>query len=333
MWHAEEEQRSSRPKISLPFGAGRFWAATASFVLGVVHRLRRRPHFLSRSKIVTANVLIIYRRLSSIIITLGLLLAGLSSYATGKTHSVIYVTAKSAVVVDARTNKILYAKNINLHIPPASCAKIMTALLVLEKIELDKLITVSKRAASIEPSKAGLRWGSQYRSADLLAACLMSSANDASIALAEEICGSESEFVKLMNEKAKKIGMENTRFANATGLPSKKIEQYSTVYDLARMMRYALNKPQIVELMNKKEKFISGSDGRKIYLRNHNKMLWKKPKSIIGKTGYTIKSRHCFTGAAGSGSRQKVVFAILSSRRLWQDISILVNHGLYLKGE
>lgn len=272
------------------------------------------------------------RYLSIIIIILGLLL-GISSYATGKTTSVIYVTAKSAVVVDARTNKILYAKNINLHIPPASCAKIMTALVVLEKIELDKLITVSKRAANIEPSKAGLRRGSQYRSADLLAACLMSSANDASIALAEEVCGSESEFVKLMNEKAKKIGMGNTRFANATGLPSKKIEQYSTVYDLARLMRYALNKPQIVELMNKKEKFISGSDDRKIYLRNHNKMLWKKPKSIIGKTGYTIKSKHCFTGAAGSGGRQKVVFALLSSRKPWQDISILVDHGLYLKGE
>ncbi|MDP1854300.1 MAG: D-alanyl-D-alanine carboxypeptidase family protein [Candidatus Omnitrophota bacterium] len=258
-----------------------------------------------------------------------LLLIAAASNAVSKGSGSIYISAKSAIIIDARTKKILYAKNTNLRIPPASTAKVMTALLVLEKINLDKMITVSKKAADVEPSKAGLKRGVQYRAGDLLAACLMASSNDASIALAEEVAGSESEFVKLMNEKAEKSGMKNTCFVNATGLPSKKIKQYSTVFDLAQMMRHALSEPKIVELMNTKEKVITGANGKKIRLRNHNKMLWKKPKAVIGKTGYTMKSRHCFTGAAFSGGRRKIIFAVLSSRKLWQDLSILVNYGLY----
>lgn len=272
----------------------------------------------------------------SIIILSGVLFLGVNSYAARQNSKVIYISAKSAIVIDARTDKILYAKNTGLHIPPASCAKVMTALVVLDNLDLDKMMTVSRKAENIEPSKAGLKAGVQYEARDLLAACLMSSSNDASIALAEAVAGSESAFVKLMNDKAKKIGMKNTCFVNATGLPihlkkgPKKIEQYSTAYDLAQMIRYALNEPLIVELMNTKEKNIKGNNGIEIHLRNHNKMLWRRPKSIIGKTGYTVKSKHCFTGAANSNGR-KIVFAILSSKKPWQDISILVNYGLYAK--
>lgn len=270
------------------------------------------------------NSLIITTIISGLILVLSV-----SVYSTPKTSRIIYITAKSAMVVNERTNKILYAKNQDLRVCPASTAKMMTALIILEKLSLDKIITVSKRSANIEPSRAGLRQGIQYRAGDLLAACLMSSSNDAALALAEGLCGLEDEFVKLMNKKAKKIGMKNTHFANSTGLPSERKEQYSTAYDLGRLIRYALGKPLIAKLLNTKEKFIKGSDGREIRLANHNKMLWKRPNSIIGKTGYTKKSRHCFVGATTFDRNKRIIFAILSAEKPWQDISIMVNHGLY----
>lgn len=244
---------------------------------------------------------------------------------------IISLSAKSAIAIDSRTGKVLYAKNNNLRIPPASTTKLMTAVIIVESLNLNKAILASKKSANVEPSKAGLLYGVEYKAEDLLSACLMSSSNDAAIALAEGLCGSEQEFVKLMNKKAKKIGMKNTVFANSTGLPVKNMKQYSTVYDLTKLMRYALKKPLIVELLRTKEKSIKGSDGRKLYLRNHNKMLWRRPNTIIGKTGYTLKSRHCFVGATVSG-KKRIVFAILSAKKPWDDISVLVNHGLRCNG-
>lgn len=241
------------------------------------------------------------------------------------------LSAKAAVVLDVKSKKVIYAKNIGLTIPPASTTKLMTALLVLENLGLDKMITVSKRAAGMPPSRAGLRAGAQYRARDLFSACLISSSNDAACALAEAVSGSEIEFARLMNKRAKEIGMKNTYFANASGLPEKNTAQYSTVYDLAILMRYILSKPAIIEELGAKKKTISGSDGGKIYLVNHNKMLWRKNNGTIGKTGYTRRSRHCFAGAAGYNHKKSIVFAMLSSRNLWQDLGILVNHGLYLK--
>lgn len=239
-----------------------------------------------------------------------------------------YVTAESAIVLKFANNRVLYSKNVDFSIPPASTTKLMTAVIVLENADLEKFVPVSSNAANKEASKLWLKPKVKYKIKDLLAACLMSSANDATAVLAEAISGSEEEFVKLMNKKAKAIGMKNTCFANSTGLPSKGLKQYSNVYDLSQLMRYALAKPLISDLLKTKEKYISGSDGRKLRLLNHNKMLWRRPGYIIGKTGYTIKSRHCFVGTAAS-DEAKIIFAVLSSKKPWQDLTILVNYGLY----
>ena len=148
--------------------------------------------------------------------------------------TIVNITAKSAIVMDLRRNKILYEKDANLRLAPASTTKIMTAVIVLEHGGLDRVLTVSRKASNIEPSKLGLKRNIQYKTEDLLAAVVMSSSNDAAIVLAEGIAGTEEEFVVLMNIKAKALGMENTRFANSTGLPSKKEEQYSSAYEIGR---------------------------------------------------------------------------------------------------
>lgn len=259
-----------------------------------------------------------------------LLIVKAKGYFQHQYSSIVNITAKSAIVMDLRRDKILYEKDANARLLPASTVKIMTAVIVLEQGDLNRILTVSRKAGNVEPSKLGLKRNARYKTEDLLAAIVMSSSNDAAIVLAEGIAGTEEGFAALMNKKAKELGMRDTRFANSTGLPSGKEEQYCSAYDLARLMRYALTKEKIVELLNAKERFITGSDHRRLRLRNHNKMLWRKPESIIGKTGYTIKARHCFLGAVYR-KRGGIVFAILSSRAPWKDMSILVNHGLHVR--
>lgn len=233
-----------------------------------------------------------------------------------------YLTAASAIIVRTGDGAILYGKNHSLKLLPASTTKVMTALIVLGGFSLDKGVIISAKAVNVEPTKAGLSKGASYAIRDLLKACLLSSANDAAVAIAEGIAGSEREFAVLMNKKARELGLKDTLFVNATGLPDTQ-KPYSTAYDLALLMQAAAKNPIFVKIMNLKEAVITGSDGKTIELRNHNKMLWRKP-GVIGKTGYTFKARHCYVGLDFSAA-PAVVFAILYSRKPWEDIKRLLN--------
>lgn len=237
------------------------------------------------------------------------------------------LTARAAVVLHAGNGGILYGKNPHLRLPPASTTKVMTALVVIERLPLDRPVTVSKRAWGAAPSKAGLVPGASYRVEDLLTALLVSSSNDAAVALAEAVSGSEWRFVALMNEKAKKLGMKNTRFVNASGLPDKKLKQYTTAYDLALLMRQAVKNRWIDKAMAVTETSITGSDGSTLKLRAHNKMLWKTPGYVKGKTGWTYASRHTFVGT-NYEPKKKILFAMLHSKEPWVDIKKLANFGL-----
>ncbi|MCM8762976.1 MAG: D-alanyl-D-alanine carboxypeptidase, partial [Candidatus Omnitrophica bacterium] len=147
---------------------------------------------------------------------------------------------------------------------------------------------------------------------------------------AESIAGSEENFARLRNRKANALGMRYTHFVNASGLPDKKRRQYSTAYDLALLMRYALRNKIFDRIISTKSAVISGSDGKRIYLTNHNKLLKTQPKFIVGKTGYTLEAKHCFLGA-DYGVRKNIVFSILYSRNPWQDIKRLAVYGLRLE--
>lgn len=235
----------------------------------------------------------------------------------------IGLSAKSAIIMDKNREKVLYKKNPHLRMPVASTAKILTAIIVVERLNLKENVIVSKRAAGISPSKVYLTENAAYEVEDLLKALLMSSANDAGVALAEAVSGSEVEFVKLMNGRAKSLGARNSFFLNATGLPEGGKRQYSTVYDLALIMREALTYPQLEAIMKTKRAAINRKEGDKICIRNHNKFLWRKDNTLIGKTGYTRKARHCFLGIFYKG-RRKLIVAILGSRNVWPDLDYLM---------
>jgi len=241
-----------------------------------------------------------------------------------------WITARSFVVMDIDDGKVLYAKRPYLKLPAASTVKVMTAIIVLENSSLDKPVIVSQNAANAEPSKAYLGEGATYFTYDLLQALLISSANDAAVALAESVSGTEDNFAKLMNSKAKELGMMDTKFINASGLPGYRDRHYTTAYDLAILMRYASQNKTFDKILSMKASAIRGSDGRRIYLTNHNKLLKTHPNFVVGKTGYTLRAKHCFLGS-DKNCPKNIVFSILYSRNPWQDIKRIASYGLSLE--
>ncbi|MCG2711287.1 MAG: serine hydrolase [Candidatus Omnitrophica bacterium] len=242
--------------------------------------------------------------------------AGLSKQST-------LLTAKSAIVMDAQSGAVLFEKNPNLRLPAASTVKVLTAVMAADKLDFEMMLSISKRAAGIAPSKAYLSEKESYKVKDLVLCVLMSSANDAGVALAEAMAETEFKFSLLMNRQAKSWGAKNSFFLNATGLPEYKKKQYSTVYDLALFMRKCVEYPALTQMMKKKYVSIYGSDGKEIKLRNHNRFLWRDSNNLIGKTGYTRGAKHCFLGLFSKGNK-KFIVAIQGSRKPWDDLEYLI---------
>lgn len=235
----------------------------------------------------------------------------------------VSVTAESAILMSPLTKRIIYSKDPHSRLLPASTVKVMTALTVLKKSHLKKKAIVSKLASSMEPSKVYIKEDEVYFTEDLLKALLLNSGNDASVALAESVAGSEERFVDMMNDMAKAMGTQGTNFTNSNGLPAK--DQYSTAYDLALIVRTAIRDKRFVNIMKTKRSEIEEiKSSRRIKLKNHNRSLWKdKPYSIFGKTGYTKKARHCFAGYIEYSGWRRVIVVILKSKKIWSDLEAL----------
>jgi D-alanyl-D-alanine carboxypeptidase (penicillin-binding protein 5/6) len=233
-------------------------------------------------------------------------------------------SAAAALVMDAETGEALYEKNPHLPLPMASTTKVMTALLGVERLRPHELVEVSAYAASMAPSKIYLKPGELIRVDDLLQAILLKSANDASAALAEKVSGSEAAFARLMTRRARELGALNTHFENASGLPAD--DHYSTAYDLAIMLRYAMRRLDFAEIMQMRTASVESVAGRMWNIRNHNRLLWTFPGALGGKTGWTRASRHCYVGMVERGGRTLIV-SVLASSRLWDDIQELLQYG------
>ena len=251
-------------------------------------------------------------------------LRGWAAKNTGNGKMVI--SAKSVVLFDSTARKQLYGKDIDSRVFPASTLKVMTALLVLEKISLDKVVTVSRQATYPQPSKIDARPGEQYKVRSLLYAVLLKSANDASIALAEAVAGSEDNFVELMNERARQLGCKNTKFVNSNGLPNRNA-QYTTAYDMYLIFKEALKYPFFREAIQLRYKTIYSESGRKIGLTSHNDILFSKWKQkIYGKTGYTRSAKACFVGYAQKGGHDLIIAIFgCKNRCRWKEIKYIMS--------
>ena len=235
------------------------------------------------------------------------------------------VTCRSAIFSDSTKVVRLYGKSVHERVLPASTTKVMTALLAMEKLPLDKYVKVSKRSTYVEPSKLYLKEGERYKVKDLIHAILLNSSNDAAVVLAEAVAGSEKAFVKMMNQRAKKLGAQHTKFANSNGLPSNGQTQYTTAYDMYLIFRRALRHKFFKAVIKRKYKTIYSERGRKIFLKTHNKILskgWKR--NIYGKTGYTHAAKACFIGTLEKGQSTLIVGVFGCSKR-WDDIKHIIS--------
>lgn len=240
----------------------------------------------------------------------------------------IDIDAAAGAIAETKTGEILFAKNADKRYPPASTTKVMTAIVAIEHMGLEEEIIPGDGVLQVEPTVIELEPGVSYSLKDLILAILIKSANDAAVAIAEGVAGSEERFVDMMNLKAGLLGMEDTHFETATGLPTGVYDrQYTTAGDLVKMMRYAIRYGVILEALSQKENYISGSDGKEIYLKTHNRVLLRSDDAPWGKTGYTIEARRTFVGADPSFS-PRIVFSLLKSDDLWGDITEMKIRGI-----
>jgi len=232
------------------------------------------------------------------------------------------INSLSAVVLDAKTGMVLYAKNPQVQIPPASTVKLLTAMVVLDRLPLNKKVRISKNAEETPSGGPFLREGEVYTVEDLLNLMLIKSSNQAAVALAEAVSGSEENFALLMNIKAKSLGLQNSKFQTASGLPAS--DQYTTAYDLALLLYEALKYPKIAEIIQTPVKIITNEQGRTIIVKNTNHLLFDneyKEAIIGGKTGYTKLSKHCLVNVAKIKDRLVITSILGAPNResLWQD--------------
>jgi len=215
------------------------------------------------------------------------------------------LNALAAIVVEESTGRVLFARNADQKRSIASTTKIMTALVALENGNLEDTVTISKRAAAIGGSTAGMQAGEKYTLRELLYAMLMISANDAAIAVAEHVGGTVERFADMMNKKAKSIGAVNSNFVTPHGLDRE--NQYSTASDLAIITIEALKNPVFSQIVSTTNTSISGHN-----LYNTNELLGNYPGVDGVKTGYTGKAGRCLVTSARRGE-MRVISVVLGS--------------------
>ncbi|MDR3564091.1 MAG: D-alanyl-D-alanine carboxypeptidase [Negativicutes bacterium] len=235
------------------------------------------------------------------------------------------ISAKSAIVIEASTGKILYSKNADDRRYPASTTKMMTLILALEQGNLNDVVTASVNAANTEGSSLWLQAGERLKLQDMLYGMMLISGNDATVAVAEHIAGSVDAFARRMTEKAHAIGAVNTNFTNSSGLPD--VNHYSTAADLARIAAYGYKNPLFAKIVSTQHLTLpwQGKDhNRDLY--NENKLLWLYDGANGVKTGYTDAAGRCLVSGAKRGGLQ-LVAVVLDSDRMWDDSMKLLDFG------
>ena len=233
--------------------------------------------------------------------------------------------AKAMVLLDADSGTLLAAQNADARLPMASTTKIMTALVVLERLPLERVVTVPPEATGIEGSSVYLFAGEQITVKTLLYALLLSSANDAAVALAIEAAGTVADFAVLMNEKAAKLGLTDTHFCNPHGLHNE--AHYTTAKELALLTAHALENEHFARIVSTQRYTAgqNGTDATRLFL-NHNRLL-KSYKGALGvKTGYTKVAGRCLVSAA-EREGLRLVCVTLSCPNDWKEHTALLNWG------
>ena len=279
-----------------------------------------------------------------------------SNYTFAKEDLVLY--AKAAVLMDAQTGRVLYDKNSSEIMPMASTTKIMTCIVALENGNLDDVVTVSTYAAGMPKVHLGMQSEDQFYLKDLLYSLMLESHNDSAVAIAEHLAGSVEGFARMMNEKAKDLGCNDTYFITPNGLDATKTITYkdgtsevkthsTTARDLARIMSYCIMESPQKETFLKITRTASHSfqnvklkedgsvtNGSKSYsCNNHNAFLSMMDGALSGKTGFTGNAGYCYVGALERDGRTFVVSLLAcgwpnNKTYKWSDTKKLMGYGI-----
>lgn len=242
------------------------------------------------------------------------------------------ISAKSAILVDFNTGKVLYSKNENEPLAMASMTKVMSMLLIMEKIDdgslkYDDIVEISTDASSMGGSQIFLNPGDKYKVIDLLKGVAMASANDAVVALAEKTYGSKEHFIEAMNKKAESLGLKNTHFVNVHGLDEE--GHYSSAYDMSVMARELLKHEKILDFTRVYEEYLTKPDGSQIWLVNTNKLV-RFYDGVDGlKTGFTQNAGYCLT-ATGKKNNLRLISVVMGEESIEKrssDTVKLLNYG------
>lgn len=240
--------------------------------------------------------------------------------------------SKSAILIEASTGKILFEKNSDEQLAPASMTKIMSMLLIMEavesgKISLEDSVMISKNAASMGGSQIFLQEGDTYKVEELLKGIAIASGNDAVVAMAEKVGGSVGNFVNMMNEKAKELGLLNTHFVNPHGLDAE--DHYSSAKDMSIMARELISHEKILEFTSIYEDYLKKPDGSSTWLVNTNKLV-RFYNGVDGlKTGFTSTAGYCITTTAKRANMRliSVVMGVETGDKRSSDTTNLLNYG------
>ncbi|KQO17460.1 D-alanyl-D-alanine carboxypeptidase family protein [Paenibacillus sp. Leaf72] len=210
-------------------------------------------------------------------------------------------SARSAILMDADSGTIIYEKNSHDQLPPASITKIMTMLLIMEaladgKLKLTDKVQTSEYASSMGGSQIFLEPGEEMTVDDMIKGIALASGNDASVAMAEKLGGTEEQFVAMMNEKAKQLGLKETHFANCNGLPSK--DHYSSAHDIAVMSRELLKHTNITKYTGMYQDYLRKTSEKPFWLVNTNKLVRFYSGADGLKTGFTNEAKFCLSATA-----------------------------------
>lgn len=258
------------------------------------------------------------KRWLAVLLCAAMLLPG-ASFAEAKTED---VPAQAAYLVEANSGRVLYAKNENARLPMASTTKIMTALLAVESGRLRETVTVPAEAAGTEGSSMYLKTGETLPLADLVYGLMLTSGNDAAVAIACFLDGSTEAFAAHMNTRAEKLGLSDTHFVTPNGLHDP--DHYTTAKDLAMLGAAALENPFFAEIVMTQYRKTEGSNPHT--LKNKNRLLWEYEGSIGVKTGYTKAAGKCLVFAAERGG-MKLVGAVLNCPTMWNTAKRMLDTG------
>ncbi|MDH4191127.1 MAG: serine hydrolase [Betaproteobacteria bacterium] len=250
-----------------------------------------------------------------------LVLAGVTAACLAQAAEDPYPWVASAYLVK-RNGELLWAGAQAERLPPASLAKMMTALLVLERGDLDRDVTVSRGVAHETGTRIGLRPGDRLRAGDLLAATVIRSANDACFALAEDVGKDAQGFVALMNRRAAALGLADTRFADPCG--HDRAGQFSSAADLARIAEQLIEQPEYLRLSRSARLAIATTDGRRRFdLYNTNALIGRYRGAIGLKTGYTQAAGNCLVAFAERRGVRVLLVLLNAPNRWWNAAGLL----------